>query len=340
MGFFDFLKPKTKPARLVGKWQELGGYNAIFSPFGREMYRSPAVRSCIRPLAEHTSKARAVCVKNPQLERILNEKPNLYMNGKDFLSKIRTRLELTNTVFILISRDATGHAEGFYPIPYMSFQAVEYANGLFIEFTFENNQKLTASWLDLAVLRKDYNKSDIAGDDNGAILETLERINISNQGVTNAVKATANLRGILKSTKAMLSAADIKRQKDEFVRDYLSLENSGGIASLDATQEFTPISMNPTVTSWETLKEFRQEVNRYFGVSDAIILSDYTEEQMEAFTMRESSRFWWLLVLSLRVRCSQNASLAIRTRLSTNQAVFSTHRTRRSWEWFSLSIER
>ena len=111
----------------------------------------------------------------------------------------------------------------------------------------------------------------------------MELDNTAKQGIGNAVKSTANLRGILKSTKAMLKREDIQRMKEEFVNDYMNLNNEGGIASLDATQDFTPITMSPTVTNAATLKEFRENVFRYFGVNDAIIMSNYTEEQMEAF---------------------------------------------------------
>ena len=127
----------------------------------------------------------------------------------------------------------------------------------------------------------------------------LELINTTNEGVANAVKSTANLRGILKSTKAMLSPKDIKEQKDRFVADYLSLENSGGIASLDATQDFTPINLNPQIANFEQMKEFREDVYRYFGVSDAIVMSNYTESQMEAFYESRIEPF--LIALSLEL---------------------------------------
>ena len=281
MGFLDFFRPLK--AIKEARWKELGGFTAQFSPFGADMYRSDIVRSCIRPLAEHTSKANAVST-DKNIARILNLSPNMYMNGKDFLYKVRTMLELRNTAFIYIHRDDKAAVKGFYPVPYASFEAIEYADRLFIKFSFEGvTTDLTLPWEDLAVLRKDYNKKDIAGDDNTPILQTLELINTTNQGVANAVKATANLRGILKSTKAMLSKEDIKKQKEQFVADYLNLENEGGIASLDATQEFTPITMSPTVTNTSTIKEFREDVYRYFGVNDAIIMSDFSEEQMEAF---------------------------------------------------------
>lgn len=281
MGFLDWLKP-TKLIQRHSQWKEYGGFNSTFIPFGTNLYNSDLVRSCIRPLAEHTSKANARCT-DKKVEYILNYEPNMYMNGKDFLSKVRTIMELKNTAFIFIHRDNKGHADGFYPVPYDSFEALEYMKNLFIRFSFANGEKLVASWADLAVVRKDYNMSDIAGDDNKAILEMLNTISTTNQGVANAVKATANLRGILKSKQAMLAPDDVKKQQEQFVKDYLGLENGSGIASLDASQEFIPVTMSPAITNAATMKEFRENVFRYFGVSDAIVMSDYTEEQMEAF---------------------------------------------------------
>lgn len=282
MSFWDIFRP-LKSAKQT-RWRELGAFTAIFSPFGQNMWNSDLVRSCIRPLAEHSSKANAVSSR-PEIAKTLNSSPNMYMNGKDFLAKIRLWLEIKNTAFIYISRDDSGRAKDFYPVPYATFEALEYLGGLYIKFTFNNSQAgpFVFPWEDLAVLRKDYFTSDIWGDDNSAILGKLDLINTADQGVANAVKATANLRGILKSTKAMLSKEDIKRQKDEFVTDYLNLENSGGIASLDATQDFTPITMNPTVTDAQTMKALREDTYRYWGVNDKIMMSDFDEDTLNAF---------------------------------------------------------
>lgn len=294
-----FGNVKTAMSNMT-RWKELGRFHAIFSGFGNDIYRSYLVRSCIRPLAEHTSKANCKS-SNLAIAKILNESPNMYMSGKDFLAKVRTYLEIRNTAMIYINRDDKGHANGFYPVPYTSFEAMEYAGELYIKFTFAGDavRTMTIPWADLAVVRKDYNESDIAGDDNNAVLGLLELINTSDQGVSNAIKATANLRGILKSTKGMLSDDDKKEQKRLFVEEYLNLENSGGIASLDSTQEFTPISMNPTVTSFAQMKEFRENVYRYFGISEPIVTSNYTEAQMEAFYEARIEPF--LVALSLEL---------------------------------------
>lgn len=326
MGIFSWLKPKTLIKKTT--YQELGTYQARFTGFGNNIYESDVIRSCIRPLAEHSSKANAVVSsrdpqKKKELEKLINENPNVYMNGKDFLSKVRTRLEVLNTAFILITRDDTGKCIGLYPVPYSDFVAVEYNNNIYIEFHFLGTaaRTLTFAWEDLAVLRKDYLNSDIAGDSNNAILHKLELIHVTDQGIENAVKATANLRGILKNTKGMLNPEDIKKQKDIFVRDYLNLGNAGGIASLDASQEFTPIEMKPTVTGWETLEAFRKDVQRYYGVSDAIIHSDYSEEQMEAFYDARIEPF--LVALSLELT---RKIFTERERGYDNQIVYESNR--------------
>lgn len=279
MGILSNLKN-----RIVGKfqsWREVGEYRSTFKAFGNNAYKSEIVRSCVRPLADFTSKAHCRST-DADVERLLNGRPNMYMNGSEFLQKVRTHYELRNNAFIFIDRNDRGKVVGFYPISnYSNIEALEYGNGLFIKFNFTDGSNIVLPWADLAVLRKDYNESNIVGDDNSVILNTLELINTTNQGVANAVRATANLRGILKSTKAMLADEALKAQRDKFVREYLSLENEGGIASLDATQEFMPISMSPVITTFEQMREFRENVYRYFGVNDDIIMSKVRAEELE-----------------------------------------------------------
>lgn len=281
----DLFKPiKKDQGRIYTQFQELGTYKSFFSSFGCNIYNSDDVRTSIRTLAEHTSKANPRCT-DKRIERLLQLNPNQYMNGKDFLAKIRNILEVKNTAFVYIERDNTNRVVAFYPIPYQGFTAVEYKNGLFIQFTFAGAaaNSLTVPWEDLAVLRKDFLNSDIGGESNAPLFGTLDVINTMDQGLENAVKSTANLRGILKSTKAMLAPEDLKKQKDQFVADYMNISNAGGIASLDATQEFKEINLKPTTASAEEQTAYRERVYRYFGVSEKIIKSEYSESEYDAF---------------------------------------------------------
>lgn len=267
----------------MSNWKELGTYQAVFSVWGQDQYQSEIVRSCIRPLAEMTSKAHVRC-SDKRIERLLNNRPNMYMNGSAFLYKIRVRLELLNTAFIYLQRDDTNKIIGFYPVPYSSYEALDYEGRLYVKFFFSGTaaDSLTLPWEDLVALRKDYNKSDIAGDSNEPILNTIEMLNTVNQGLTNSIKTTSSIRGILKSTKAMLAPEKIKQMKDDFVRDYLSLDGDG-IASLDSTQEFKPVEMKPMTASYEETKDIRENIYRYFGINEKIIMGDIKTEELENF---------------------------------------------------------
>lgn len=282
MNLLDIFKKKGKTdAKNATVLHELGSYQARFSNLGADQWKSDVVRESIRPLASFTSKAN--CRSNKAaIERIMR-RPNIYMSQADFLQKVRTRYELFNNCFILITKDERLNPIGFYPVPYQSFEALLYDDEIYIRFSFTEGRNLVVPWADLAVMRKDYNSSDIAGDDNNAILQAIELLNTAEQGNSNAIKATANLRGILKNTKGMLNPDDIKRQKDAFVNDYLSLENAGGIAALDATQEFTPIKMEPVTADASQMAEYRENVYRYYGVNEKIVTSNMTPEEIEAF---------------------------------------------------------
>lgn len=302
MGIFQnlFKSVKNDQNKTYTQFQEIGTYKSYFGSFGNNIYMSDDVRSCIRALSEHTSKANPRCT-DKNVYNLLSLRPNKFMNGKDFLAKTRNLLEIYNTAFIFIDRDQRGHTVALYPIPYQTFEAVQYKGDLYVKFQFAGVgiQKLTVPWADLAVLRKDYLMSDIAGESNAPLLGTLEIQRTLDQGLQNAVKSTSNLRGILKSTKGMLSPEVLKEQKDNFVRDYMNIDNSGGIASLDATQEFKEINIKPTTASAEEQKAYTDRVYRYFGVNEKIIKSNYTESDYDAFYESRIEPF--LVALSLEL---------------------------------------
>ena len=295
-----FKKEKQLQTQTYTTFKELGTYKSYFGSFGNDIYQSDDVRACVRALSEHTSKANPRCTVK-EIQRVLALNPNKYMNGKDMLAKLRNILEIKNTAFLFIERDNRNKVIGFYPVPYQTFEAVEYKDRLFVKFYFNGDAKrsLVFPWEDLAVLRKDYIFSDIAGDNNKPLLPTLDVVNTMDEGLSNAVKSTANLRGILKSTKAMLSPEDLKKQKDNFVNDYMNLENEGGIASLDATQEFKEINLKPTTATAEEADAYRERIYRYFGVNKKIIQSIYSESEYDAFYESRIEPF--LVALSLEL---------------------------------------
>lgn len=270
--------------RVSTHWQEIGGYRSSFSPFVGNLYSNETCRACIRTLAEHTSKANAkIACGDKRLENLLNLRPNVYMSGKDFLYKCRTLYEIYNTVFIYINRDELGRCISLYPIPQCHAELQDVAGELYVKFDLPNGRPLAASWKDLAVMRKDYNESDVFGDMNGAIKTSLDLLNTTNQGMANAIKSTANLRGVLKSTKAMLSDDDVKKQRDRFVADYMGMSNTSGVAMTDSTLTFEPIQIQPAIANYKNVEELRNNIYRYFGLNEAAITNSLVGDAGEAF---------------------------------------------------------
>lgn len=267
--------------------QEFGGYNATFNS-SKYIHANEVVRSCVETLARYTSKANFRVIRKedesaPVLQRMLQYTPNPYMNGQAFLQKIRTILEIDNTVFIAIKRDERGKVVSLYPMPSADIEAIDYNGRLYIKFKYYNRKDVVYAWEDLAVIRKHYYKSDIWGDTNASIMTSVDLIDTVNKGLSNAIESTANLRGIIKSTKAMLKPEDIKRTQEEFTKNYLNIQNSAGIVALDSTQEFTPIEMKPLIARANDMKELRENIYRYFGVPEDAILSKLTGDEYSAF---------------------------------------------------------
>lgn len=335
MGFFQNLfksiMKDRQQTQTYSQFQELGTFKSYFGSFGNDIYASDDVRACIRALSENTSKANPRCtVKN--IEYLLSLRPNKFMNGKDFLEKLRNILEVKNTAFAFIDRDDKGNVVAIYPVPYQTFEAVEYKTRLFIQFQFAGTaaQQLVIPWEDLVVLRKDYLNSDIAGENNLPLLGTLDVIGTMDKGLQNAVKSTANLRGILKSTKAMLSPEALKAQKDNFVKDYMNMENEGGIASLDGTQEFKEINLKPTTATAEEMSDFRERVYRYFGVNEKIIKANYTESEYDAFYESRIEPFLVALSLELTYKIFTERERAFGNRIwyESNRLQFASAKTK------------
>jgi hypothetical protein len=113
-------------------------------------------------------------------------------------------------------------------------------------------------------------------------MPTLELINTTNQGLVNAVKSSASLRGLLKFS-AMLRPEDMKAQRDAFITDYLDITNNGGIAATDAKAEYVPLSSDPKMIDAKQMELIEDKIYKYFNVNAAIVKSDYTEQQWNAF---------------------------------------------------------
>jgi HK97 family phage portal protein len=273
----------------------LNSYMPTFVPFGEEAYNSDIVRAAVDAIARNTAKLKprhirrvnsnVVPQENSNIQKLLQLRPNPYMDAYTFYYKIITQLYMKNNSFVFIDADPeTGDIRGFYPINAANVELLEARGKVFVRFRFLGGDKIILPYTDIIHLRRFFYKHDFYGESNDTALNpTLELINTTNQGIINAIKSSAVLRGLLKFTQTMLKPEDIKKERDRFVQEYMSIENNGGIGAIDAKADFIPLENKPQTVDKDQMAHIKQSVYDYFGINEAIVTSKYNEDEWNAF---------------------------------------------------------
>lgn len=288
---FETIFGKKKTEKEWGSFQVLNGYDAFFTSFGKETYDSKVARTAIDRISTHAAKLTPKHIQNDvnhpikgEINYILQNKPNPIMTTYDFIYKITSQLFTYNNAFVFIAKDSSGMITGFYPILSYEDKLLQDKSGrIYLKFKFYNGRTYTLPYEDLIHLRRFYNDDDFWGSNNRVLETDLETAHTSTEGIKNAIKLTNGLKGILNYTNAMLKPEDIKKNRDNFVKDFLKKPNQPGIAALDTKATFQEINMKPITLDNEQLKMVNTNIYDYFGISEAIIRNDYTPEKWNAF---------------------------------------------------------
>ena len=295
--FKNIFKVSKQKKSTHERLQMLNDFNPVFYPSTIE--DSIAVQSCIRTIATHcskfdiqhkqytydkVSKSTKVYKIVGEINYLLQYRPNPINVPSQFIYKIVSNLLMNNNSFVYIDRDEDDMIKGFYPITAQSYELLQDAKGtVFLRFVFLNNQTYELPYTDLIHLRMNYQNKEIFGDTNRCLKGSVNTSNIARQGIENAVKSTASLRGIIKFTSSILKESDMKKYKEAFVTDYLNMENESGIASLDAKADFVPVKLDPITLTDTQLSFLDKNIYKYFGLNERIISSQFTDEEWNAF---------------------------------------------------------
>jgi HK97 family phage portal protein len=270
----------------------MAGYTPIFTTWGERPYEADVVRAAVDAIARNAAKLKAkhirrvngevIHVKNSDIERVLSLRPNPRMSAYDLLYKLVTTLMMDNNAWAYPVWEA-GRLVAVYPVNCVSAELLEDSAGtLYVKFYFMEGGTVVLPYSDVIHLRRHYYNNDLLGEPNRPINATLSAIHTTNEGLAQAVKTSAALRGILKF-QGMLKESDIEAQRERFIKEYLTVSNAGGIAALDAKAEYIPLNTEPKMINAAQMKELRDAVFRYFGVNEAIVMGNYTEDQWNAF---------------------------------------------------------
>lgn len=282
---------KESKTESLYSYKMLNGYDAHFSDFGKETYDSKVARTAIDRIATQAAKMTPKHIQEDinhpiygDINFMLQNKPNPIMSTYDFIYKITSQLYAYNNAFVFIAKNSKGYITGFYPIiSYEQKLLKDRTNRVYLKFKFINGQTYVLPYEELIHLRRNYSRDDFFGDSNAILKTDLDTAHISSEGTKNAIKMSNSIKGILTFTNSMLKSEDIKKNRDDFVNDFVGIGNHSGIAALDSKASFQAIDLKPITLTKEQMETVNQNIYDYFGVSENIIRNDYTSEQWNAF---------------------------------------------------------
>jgi HK97 family phage portal protein len=294
LGIFSklFSKSGTEQERdgVVVEYQS-GGVSD-FENWSGNIYDSDIARAAIWTNAKNAGKLNPKHIRRsgdkyevfpmPRVRRLL-QRPNPYMSMSVFINKMVTQCLKKNNAFALIKFDMDGWASGIYPIAYNRVEAVERRGFYFVKFYLPAGKMLTVPYEELIHLRIHFDEKDLFGESNrGALSTIMEVVQATDKGIVQAIKRSAIIRWMLKFQN-ILNPQDKQREIDAFVKNYLSIENSGGAAATDPRYEAVQVKPESYVPNVAQMDRVKERIYSYFGVSEAIIQSKFSEQEWSAY---------------------------------------------------------
>lgn len=265
---------------------------AVFTPYKGDFHNDIDIRACVDAIARNGAKMHPRHIRNfdgkmenlkSNLYKMLSKQPNEIQDAYKFYYQVITNLELYNDSFVYIQRDSDLNITGLYPLDFSEGKLYEFEGKLWIKFRFGRSKERFVPYDSCIHLTRFVGKDGLFGGNSLPIVKTLSIKHIIDEGIVNAIKTTQHIKGIIKSTKALLKPEDVKKMRDQFVDDFIRNGDKSGIGGLDATTDFTPVKIEPTTASENQIKIFDNKILSYFGVNEDIIMSKYTEDEWNAF---------------------------------------------------------
>lgn len=293
MAILDRIFKKKSKAAAINAMQMINEPAGTFTAYSGDAYGNDIYRGAVDAIARNIGKLKGSHViryadhdkidGDCKLNRLLQVRPNTYMSAYDLLYKMATHYYLYNNAFAFLERGSRGELTGIYPVTCTSVQMLsDTGNNLYCLFYFKSGKQALLPYRDIIHLRRNFNSDELLGDDNTALYPALELAHTQNEGIISGIKAGANIRGILKYTQ-IVSPEKMKEEKEAFIRDYLQINNDGGIVVTDMKTEYVPIKSEPVILTAEQTQEVKKKIYSYLGISENIVNSNYTEDEFAAF---------------------------------------------------------
>lgn len=357
MGLRDLLfghapKPDKKAKQT---FQMLNGYTPVFTNHSGSIYEAELIRSAIHARATNISKLKidVLGMAKPALRNKLKHGPNQFMTWSQFMYRLSTILDITNTAFIVPIYDELGEISGIYPPNTQQCEVVKYDGTLYLRYHFGWGQTAAIEMQNCAIMTKHQYRNDFFGEDNKALMPTLDLIAIQDQGIKEGVKSAATYR-FMATVANFADPEDLAEERKRFTSLNLSKDAEGGGLLLFPNTYKDPkqVEVKPWVVDAEQMKIINENVFRYFGVNDDILMNKafgdawtaFYEGAVEPFciqfsevmtkmlfTFREQSQGNEVVATSNRLQYLSNADKLAVSSAMLDRGIFSLNDVREIW---------
>lgn len=286
MGLFEKIFTRAEANKNAQTYfQELNGYIPSFNSWNGRLYESELVRSSVDTIARHSSKLKIALIGSakPDLQARLRKAPNSYQTWGQFLYRTATVLNMQGTAFIVPEFDKYDAIVGLSIIKPQSWTLVQVDknNEPWIRFAFDGGKVGSVRLSEVGILTRFQYESDFFGTKNDALNDTMELINIQNQGITEATRNSASYRFMAKVTN-FTKAEDLAKERQRFSQE--NLKSGGGLLLFPNTYgDIKQISSTPYTIDAGQRELIQRNVFNYYGVNEEILQNKATPEQMDAF---------------------------------------------------------
>lgn len=305
----------TKQPIKLENAQLINSFNSLITNYNSEIYNDLTVRSCVDTIARHVSKLKPVHIikdedgrhlQSTTINSLLNSRPNIYMSTADFLYKVTSQLLYYGNAFIFLQKDTQNNIIGFYPIDFATCELKEVNNALYLKFNFYTGKTIAVPYTDIIHIRRNFSSHDFLGQDAYQPLqETLSNLFKARRSISNKVENSGKISGVLK-IKGNVGQENWITQAKTFAKNFMSFSNdTGGIAAVDSSTDFVPITNKVESAEDTQLKYLQSEVYSYFGLTEAIVSGNYTETEWQAF--------YESIIESIKIQLSQEFTAKVFT---------------------------
>ena len=335
MGLLDKIFPQKaqNKATLQEYFKTLSAYTPSFTSYAGGIYEMELTRAAIHSFASMCGKLKPEvqgrAYKN--LEKILQFKPNPWMDTYKFIYRIATILEVDSTAFIVPLYGADEMTiVGFYPLLPRRVEIVQSNNEPWLRYTFNSGEKAAIELNKVGILNKYQYKDDFFGTGNQALSPTLALMDIQKQGMEEAIKQSAIIRFMGKVSNVM-RPEDLVKERDRFSTENLSSDNKSGLLIYDNKfSEMKQIDSKPFVIEAEQMALIQTNVYNYFGTNEKILQNSYDENGFNAFYEGKIEPFALQLGLVLSNMMYTQKELAFNNQiiLTSNRLQYASNQTK------------